>query len=77
MTIHFTSGDYLTIRNESGQYSLRIEGNEIESVKSSVSKIDAEILRLNRRRKAYSDFLSGESVQCPSALMSLPHFISR
>lgn len=68
MTTHFTSGDYLTIRNESGQYSLRIEGDSFESVRNSVSEIDSEIRRLERRRKAYSEFLSGESVQCPSAL---------
>lgn len=68
MTTHFTSGDCLTIRNESGQYSLRIEGDSFESVRNSVSEIDSEIRRLERRRKAYSEFLSGESVQCPSAL---------
>jgi len=68
MTIYFTSGDYLTVRNESGQYSIRIEGNSFESARNSISEIDSEILRLERRRKALSEFLTGESVQCPSAL---------
>lgn len=65
---HFTSCNYLTIRNHTGQYSLRIDGNAVETAKAQVSEIDAEIARLQRRRAAYSQFVKGNSVECPSAL---------
>ena len=65
---HFTSGDYLTIRSETGQYSLRIGGDSIQSVKDSIHEMDVEIQRLMRRRAVYSQFVKGNSVQCPSAL---------
>ena len=67
-TTHFTSGDYLTIRSETGQYSLRIDGDSIQAVKDSIHEMDAEIQRLMRRRAVYSQFVKGNSVQCPSAL---------
>ena len=67
-TTHFTSGDYLTIRSETGQYSLRVDGDSIQAVKDSIHEMDAEIQRLMRRRAVYSQFVKGKSVQCPSAL---------
>lgn len=67
-TTYFTSDNYLTIRSETGQYSLRVDGDSVQSVKDSIHEMDAEIQRLMRRRAVYSQFVKGNSVQCPSAL---------
>jgi hypothetical protein len=67
-TTYFTSGNYLTIRSESGQYSLRIDGDSIQAVKDSIHEMDEKIQRLMRRRAVFSQFAKGKSVKCPSAL---------
>lgn len=66
-TTHFTSDNYLTIRSETGQYCLRVDGDSVQAVKDSIHEMDAEIQRIMRRRAVYSQFVKGNSVQCPSA----------
>jgi hypothetical protein len=66
--IHFTSCNYLVIQNEVGQYTLRIDSNPVDDARKAIDEIDERIERLKRIRSAYSGFVSGESIQCPSAL---------
>jgi hypothetical protein len=65
-TIHFTSGDYITIKNENGSYSFAGRGKY--EMLQHMTRLSNQAERIKRELVALGAFLDGESVSNPNAL---------
>lgn len=63
---HWQQAHYTTVRNGTGQYTFL--GTERAALEQHREGIITDLERLNRRLTALENYLSGESISCPSAL---------
>jgi len=69
MNTHWIDREYLTIRNDTGQYSLKLDGKTArDAAMEAILEMEEKEARIARRLRAMRQFLDHETTTDPKAL---------